>query len=159
MDAVFRALSDPARRRLLDRLNERNGLTLGELCAGMGMTRQSVSQHLDVLEDAQVVATSRRGREKLHHLHAAPINDIADRWIHHYDRPMDHSDDTTFVYTTYINATPERVWQGPTDPAFTERSWRHPRSGGVAYRTDGKRAPPMTWPTTGSGSWCATPSR
>jgi DNA-binding transcriptional ArsR family regulator/uncharacterized protein YndB with AHSA1/START domain len=151
MDAVFRALSDPARRRLLDRLNEHNGLTLGELCVDMGMTRQSVSKHLDVLEEAQLVTSSRRGREKLHYLNAAPINDIADRWIHHYDRsraaaladlktaleatPMDQND-TTFVYTTYINATPERVWQGLTDPAFTERYWRHPAAGGVAYRTD-----------------------
>ena len=86
MDAVFRALGDPARRRLLDRLNEHNGLTLTELCADMGMTRQSVSKHLDVLEAADLVATLRRGREKLHHLNAAPINDIAERWIHHYDR-------------------------------------------------------------------------
>ena len=153
MDAVFRALADPARRRLLDRLNERNGLTLTELSAGMGMTRQSVSKHLDVLEEAGLVATLRRGREKLHYLNAAPINDIADRFIHHYDRaraealadlktaleatPMDHaSSETTFVYTTYIHATPERVWQGLTDPAFTERYWRHPASGGVALRTD-----------------------
>jgi DNA-binding transcriptional ArsR family regulator len=86
MDAVFRALSDPGRRRLLDRLNERNGLTLTELCADMGMTRQSVSKHLDVLETAGLVTTRKRGREKLHYLDAAPITDIADRWIHHYDR-------------------------------------------------------------------------
>ena len=153
MDAVFRALGDPARRRLLDRLNERNGLTLSELSAGMGMTRQSVSKHLAVLEEAGLVATLRRGREKLHYLNAAPISDIADRFIHHYDRaraealadlktaleadPMDHTNaETTFVYTTYIHATPERVWQGLTDPVFTERYWRHPRSGGVAYRSD-----------------------
>ena len=155
-DAVFRALSDPARRRLLDRLNERNGLTLTELCADMGMTRQSVSKHLDVLEEADLVTTLRRGREKLHYLNAAPINDIADRFIHHYDRaraealadlktaleatPMDHkSNETSFVYTTYIHATPERVWQGLTDPTFTERYWRHPKSGGVSYRTDWRK--------------------
>ena len=148
MDAVFRALSDPARRRLLDRLNERNGLTLTQLCADMGMTRQSVSKHLVVLEDAEVVTTRRRGREKLHYLNAAPINDIADRWIHHYDRqraealadlktaleatPMDHTcDQTTFVYTTYINATAERVWHGLTEPSFTQRYW-----GGVSFPTD-----------------------
>jgi len=152
-DAVFRALSDTARRRLLDRLNERNGLTLTELCAGMGMTRQSVSKHLDVLEEADLVTTLRRGREKVHYLNAAPINDIAHRFIHHYDRaraealadlktaleatPTDHkSNETSFVYTTYIHATPERVWQGLTDPTFTERYWRHPKSGGVSYRTD-----------------------
>jgi DNA-binding transcriptional ArsR family regulator len=156
MDAVFRALSDPARRRLLDKLNERNGLTLSELGADMGMTRQSVSKHLDVLEEAGLVTTARRGREKLHFLNAAPINDIADRWIHHYDRaraealtdlktaleatPMEQkSIETTFVYTTYINATAERVWQGLTDPAFTARYWRHPESGGVAYRTDWRK--------------------
>jgi DNA-binding transcriptional ArsR family regulator/uncharacterized protein YndB with AHSA1/START domain len=150
MDAVFRALGDPARRRLLDRLNEHNGMTLTELCEGMAMTRQAVSKHLDVLEAAGLVAPLRRGREKLHYLNAAPINDIAERWIHHYDRaraealsdlktaleatPMD--DQTTFVYTTYINATPERVWQGLTDPAFTTRYWRHPTAGGVSMPTD-----------------------
>jgi DNA-binding transcriptional ArsR family regulator/uncharacterized protein YndB with AHSA1/START domain len=151
MDAVFRALGDPARRRLLDRLNERNGLTLTELCADMGMTRQSVSKHLVVLEEAEVVTTVRRGREKLHYLNAAPINDIADRWIHHYDRqraealadlktaleatPMDQqSEQTSFVYTTYVNTTPERVWQGLTEPAFTERYW-----GGVSFPTDWRK--------------------
>ena len=152
MDAVFRALGEPGRRRLLDRLNERNGLTLTELSAGMGVTRQSVSKHLDVLVAAGLVTTRRRGREKLHYLNAAPINDIAERWIHHYDRaraealsdlktaleatPMDQ---TTFVYTTYIHATPERVWQGLTDPAFTERYWRHPKSGGVSLSSDWKK--------------------
>ena len=152
MDAVFRALSDPARRRLLDRLNERNGLTLTELCADMGMTRQSVSKHLAVLEEADLVTSLRRGREKLHYLNAAPINGIADRWIHHYDRaraealsdlktaleatPMDQ---TTFVYTTYIHASPEQVWQGLTDPTFTKQYWRHPVSGGVSFPTDWKK--------------------
>ncbi len=145
-DAVFRALSDPARRRLLDRLNERSGLTLSELYADMGMTRQSVSKHLDVLEEATLVVTARRGREKLHFLNAAPINDIADRWIHRYHRARAEAladlktaleatamtnDQTTFVYTTYIEATPERVWQGLTDPAFTRRYW-----GGVSFLSD-----------------------
>jgi DNA-binding transcriptional ArsR family regulator/uncharacterized protein YndB with AHSA1/START domain len=152
MDAVFRALGDSARRQLLDRLNAHNGLSLTELCADMDMTRQSVSKHLAVLEAASLVTTLRRGREKLHFLNAAPINDIADRWIHHYDRaraealsdlkmaleatPMDQ---TTFVYTTYINATPEKVWQGLTDPAFTRRYWRHPTAGGVQLETDWKK--------------------
>jgi uncharacterized protein YndB with AHSA1/START domain/DNA-binding transcriptional ArsR family regulator len=154
MDAAFRALADPGRRRLLDRLNERNGQTLTDLCGGMGMTRQSVSKHLDVLEAAELVTTVRRGREKLHYLNAAPINDIAERWIHHYDRaraealldlktaleattPMGTtSNPTTFVYSTYIRATPERVWQGLTDPEFTRRYWRHPTAGGVSMTTD-----------------------
>ncbi len=137
MDAVFKALGDATRRRLLDRLNEHNGLTLTELCEGMGMTRQSVSKHLAVLEAAGLVVPLRRGREKLHHLNAAPFDDIAERWIHHYDRARAEAlsdlttaleatsmdTQTTFLYTTYINATPERVWQGLTDPAFTKRFW------------------------------------
>ena len=150
MDAVFRALSDPARRRLLDRLNERNGLTLTELCADMGMTRQSVSKHLDVLEAADLVTTLRRGREKLHYLNAAPINDIADRWIHHYDRaraealsdlktaleatPMDSS--TRRPSSTPPTSTPRPSGSGrgsPTRPS-PKRYWRHPTSGGVSLR-------------------------
>lgn len=86
MDAVFKALADSSRRRLLDRLNRRNGQSLRELCEGLDMARQSVTKHLAVLEAAAVVTTSWRGREKLHFLNAAPINDIADRWINRYDR-------------------------------------------------------------------------
>src|SRR3954464_14951659 len=86
MDEVFRALADPSRRRLLDSLNERSGQTLRELCAGLDMARQSVSKHLTVLEEAGLVASVRRGREKLHYLNAGPINAIADRWISQYDR-------------------------------------------------------------------------
>jgi DNA-binding transcriptional ArsR family regulator len=87
VDDVFRALSDPSRRRLLDSLNQRNGQTLRELCAGLDMARQSVSKHLAILEDANLVTTVRRGREKFHFLNAAPINDIAERWINRYDQP------------------------------------------------------------------------
>ena len=76
MNDVFRALSDPSRRGLLDRLNARNGQTLRELTAGLGMSRQSVSKHLDVLEAANLVTTVRRGREKLHYLNAEPIEAI-----------------------------------------------------------------------------------
>ena len=81
MDEAFRALADPSRRRLLDSLNERNGQTLRELCSELDMARQSVSKHLAVLEAANLVTTVRRGREKLHYLNAAPINEIAERWI------------------------------------------------------------------------------
>jgi DNA-binding transcriptional ArsR family regulator len=84
-DAVFKALSDRSRRLLLDMLRERNGQTLTELCAGLAMARQSVSKHLAVLEGALVVTTVRRGREKLHYLNPAPINEIAERWISQYD--------------------------------------------------------------------------
>src|SRR5262245_12598401 len=85
MDEVFRALADPSRRRLLDSLNARNGQTLRELCAGLDMARQSVSKHLAVLEAANLVTTVRRGREKLHYLNAAPINEIGERWITRYE--------------------------------------------------------------------------
>src|SRR3954464_2914901 len=85
-DVVFRALADPSRRRLLDSLNARDGQTLRELCAGLDMARQSVSKHLDVLEAAPLVTTVRRGREKLHYLNAAPINELGERWITRYAR-------------------------------------------------------------------------
>ena len=85
-DAVFKALADPSRRQLLDRLNARNGQNLGELCVGLHMARQSVSKHLAILESAGLVTTVRRGREKLHYLNAEPINEIFERWIHPYHR-------------------------------------------------------------------------
>src|SRR6266576_3980533 len=90
MDSIFKALADPHRRQLLDRLRERNGQSLRELCAGLDLARQSVTKHLAVLQDAGLVATSWRGREKLHHLNAAPINDIAERWLSRYQR--DHAE-------------------------------------------------------------------
>jgi DNA-binding transcriptional ArsR family regulator len=85
-DAVFKALADPVRRQLLDRLHARNGQTLGELCEGHDMTRQAVTKHLGVLEAANLVATQRRGREKLHYINPVPIHEIADRWIGKYER-------------------------------------------------------------------------
>jgi len=156
MDEVFRALADPSRRQLLDSLNERSGQTLRELCAGLAMTRQSVSKHLAVLEEAGLVVTVRRGREKLHHLNAAPVNAIADRWISRYDRdrvrvladlktaleatPMDKP---RFVYVTYIATTPERLWQALTEPAFTRRYWD------TTFTTDWTVGSPMTWDNHG----------
>jgi DNA-binding transcriptional ArsR family regulator len=86
MDAVFRALADPVRRELLDSLRERGGQTLGDLCQGREMTRQAVTKHLAVLESANLVATEKRGREKLHYLNPVPIQEIADRWIGKYER-------------------------------------------------------------------------
>ena len=85
-DAVFRALSDPSRRTLLDRLHERDGQTLTELCVDLDMSRQAVTQHLDVLEAAHLVVTSRRGRQKLHSLNPVPLQDIYDRWIRKFER-------------------------------------------------------------------------
>jgi len=87
MDAVFKALADPTRRRLLDRLRARNGQSLGELCEHADMTRQAVTKHLAILEAANLVATQKQGREKLHYLNPVPINEIAERWIGKYERP------------------------------------------------------------------------
>jgi DNA-binding transcriptional ArsR family regulator/uncharacterized protein YndB with AHSA1/START domain len=136
VDEVLRALADPSRRFLLDRLNQRNGQTLRELCADLDMARQSVSKHLAVLEAANLVTTLWRGREKLHFLNPAPISEIAERWIDRYDQPRVHAladlkkvleepavDKPAFVYTTYMNTTPKRLWQALTDPAFTQRYW------------------------------------
>ena len=86
MDDVFRALADPVRRQLLDSLHARNGQTLGELCEGHDMSRQAVTKHLAILEDANLVATEKRGREKLHYLNPVPIHEIAERWIGKYER-------------------------------------------------------------------------
>jgi DNA-binding transcriptional ArsR family regulator/uncharacterized protein YndB with AHSA1/START domain len=152
MDAVFKALADPSRRRMLDSLNARGGQNLTELCAGLDMARQSVSKHLSVLEAANLVTTVRSGREKLHYLNAAPINEIEQRWINQYDRARIHAlgdlklaleenavENKNFVYTTYINAPPELVWKGLTDPAFTSRYW------GLEFATDWKVGSPITW--------------
>src|SRR5215510_13045856 len=86
MDEVFKALADASRRSLLDRLHARNGQTLNELCDGLDMTRQAVTKHLAILEEANLVATLRRGREKLHYLNPAPIHAIAERWLRKYER-------------------------------------------------------------------------
>src|SRR5689334_6794333 len=86
-DAVFRALADASRRRLLDRLHAKNGQTLGELCQGLAMTRQAVAKHLAILEEANLVSTQRQGREKLHFINPVPINEIAERWISKFERP------------------------------------------------------------------------
>ena len=86
MDAVFKALADASRRELLDRLRAENGQSLNDRCARLGMTRQAVSKHLAILEEANLVATVKRGREKLHYLNPAPIHEIGDRWISKYDR-------------------------------------------------------------------------
>ena len=156
MADVFRALADPSRRHLLDRLNARNGQSLRELSEGLDMARQSVSKHLAVLEAATLVTTIRQGREKLHYLNAVPINDIAERWINRYDKdrvgalsdlkraledtPMDKPQ---FVYTTYIRTTPERLWRALTDPVFTRRWWQ------TTFDTDWAVGSPMIWDNHG----------
>ncbi|MBZ5538647.1 MAG: helix-turn-helix domain-containing protein [Acidobacteriia bacterium] len=86
IDKVFKALADPTRRRLLDALRAHKGQTLGVLSKNLDMTRQAVTQHLGRLEDANLVATFRRGREKLHYLNPVPIHEIYKRWIKKYER-------------------------------------------------------------------------
>ena len=138
MDLVFKALADPTRRRLLDALRDRNGQSLGELCAGLEMTRQAVTQHLGVLLAANLISTVRRGREKLHYLNPVPLHEVQERWIDRFERPRLRtlstikqraesamSDRPTYVYTTYIESTPERVWAALTDPEITAGYWGH----------------------------------
>jgi DNA-binding transcriptional ArsR family regulator len=153
---VFKALADPSRRHLLDRLNTRNGQSLRELSEGLDMARQSVSKHLAILEAANLVTTIRSGREKLHYLNAVPINEIAERWINRYDQqrvralsdlkraleetPMEKLE---FVYTTYIRTTAERLWQALTEPAFTRRWWQ------TTFETNWAVGAPMTWDNNG----------
>ena len=86
-DAVFRALADASRRELLDRLHAESGQTLGELCQGMGMTRQAVTKHLAILEEANLVSWQRQGREKRHFINPVPIHAIAERWIRKFEQP------------------------------------------------------------------------
>ena len=157
-DDVFKALADPSRRGLLDSLKVHDGQTLRELSTGLAMVRQSVSKHLGILEDANLITTVRRGREKLHYLNAEPINAIHERWISKYnaeritvladlksaleERAMETN---SFVYTTYIEAPPELVWQGLTDPAFTRRYW------GMEFETDWTPGSPITFVHSKSG--------
>ncbi|WP_193338159.1 ArsR/SmtB family transcription factor [Devosia beringensis] len=84
-DKVFKALADPTRRRLLDLLHERNGQTLSQLCENLAMTRQSATQHLALLEDANLVSTAKRGREKLHFINPVPLHDIYERWVRKFE--------------------------------------------------------------------------
>jgi DNA-binding transcriptional ArsR family regulator len=86
MDAVFKALADASRRKLLDALHENNGQTLSELCVQLDMTRQAVTKHLVILEGANLVTTVWRGREKLHYLNPVPLHEISARWINKYER-------------------------------------------------------------------------
>ncbi|MBB5123094.1 uncharacterized protein YndB with AHSA1/START domain/DNA-binding transcriptional ArsR family regulator [Streptomyces eurocidicus] len=157
MDKVFKALSDATRRRLLDRLHENNGQTLSELCDGLAMSRQAITQHLGLLEAANLVSTTRRGREKLHYLNPVPLHEIQERWIDKFERPRlralsalkrkaEHamSAKPQFVYTTYIEATPDKVWEALTDPGMTAAYWGHsnvsdwqPGSAWEHRRTDG----------------------
>jgi uncharacterized protein YndB with AHSA1/START domain/DNA-binding transcriptional ArsR family regulator len=136
---AFKALADPTRRQLLDRLHERNGQTLGELCGHLAMARQSASQHLRALEAANLISTAWHGREKLHYLNPVPLHEIQERWIDKFEGPrlrvlraVRHAAEEhgmtgkpTYVYVTYIQATPQRVWDALTDADLTARFWGH----------------------------------
>ncbi|MCJ0907138.1 metalloregulator ArsR/SmtB family transcription factor [Rhodococcus sp. ARC_M6] len=135
---VFKALADPTRRFLLDCLRVDNGQTLGELCERVAMTRQSATQHLAVLEAANLVSTVRRGREKLHYLNPVPLEDIRERWIDTFEhsRLNTLSDikrqaeahmttKPTYKYVTYIESSPEAVWQAITDADTSASYWGH----------------------------------
>jgi uncharacterized protein YndB with AHSA1/START domain/DNA-binding transcriptional ArsR family regulator len=138
-DEVFRALADPTRRALLDRLRERNGQTLGELCEPLDMARQSATQHLDVLAAANLVSTVRQGREKLHYLNPVPLWEIQERWIGKFERPRLSAlsaikrraeedimaNRLSYVYVTYIESSPELVWKALTDANLTAQYWGH----------------------------------
>jgi uncharacterized protein YndB with AHSA1/START domain/DNA-binding transcriptional ArsR family regulator len=143
VDLVFKALADPTRRLLLDRLRESNGQTLGELCTRLDMARQSATQHLDILERVGLVTVVRRGRERLHYLNPAPIHEIDERWISEFDKPRLQAISAiknqaeeyamtdgptsvpTYVYVTYIRASAAQVWQALTDADLTARFWGH----------------------------------
>lgn len=161
MDAVFKALADPSRRVLLDRLRQDNGQTLGQLCECLDMARQSVSQHLSVLEAANLVSAVRHGRLKRHYLNPVPLHEVAHRWIQEFEYPRlqalhalkQHAEEAameettkkpSFVYVTYIHSSPEKVWEALTDADLTAAYWGHsnvsdwqPGSRWEHRRTDG----------------------
>ena len=126
MDDVFKALADPTRRKLLDRLYKHDGQSQSDLEKRLAMTRFGVMKHLRVLEEAGLIVTKRRGREKLHFLNAVPIRLIYDRWVSKYAEPLAATlaglkhelEDRTMekVYETYIKTTPGRLWDAITNP-------------------------------------------
>jgi uncharacterized protein YndB with AHSA1/START domain len=130
MDAVFRALADPTRRSLLDELFKEDGQTLSALKARLPMTRFGVMKHLRVLEQAGLVVTRRRGREKLHFLNPVPIRLVHDRWVSKYAEPWAATlsglktrleDTMEKVFEIYIKTTPERLWEAITNPELRSR--------------------------------------
>jgi uncharacterized protein YndB with AHSA1/START domain len=141
MDDVFRALADPTRRSLLDELFKEDGQTLTALEARLPMSRFGVMKHLKVLEEANLVVTKRRGREKLHFLNPVPIRLVHDRWVSKYAEPWAATltglkrtlEDRTMekVFEIYIKTTPERLWEAITDP---EQRARY--NFGVGVRSD-----------------------
>src|SRR3954468_3760897 len=127
MDEVFKALADPTRRELLDELFRQDGQPLSALEQRFSMTRFGVMKHLKQLEEAGLVVTRRRGREKLHYLNPVPIRLVHDRWVSKYAEPwaaglagLKHEleEQMEKVFEIYIRTTPERLWGAITDPAI-----------------------------------------
>src|SRR3954464_2734437 len=141
MDDVFRALADPTRRSLLDELFTEDGQSLSALEQRLPMTRFGVMKHLKVLEEAGLVTTKKRGREKLHFLNPVPIRLVHDRWVSKYGEPWAATltglkrnlEDRTMekVFEIYIKTTPERLWEAITDPEQRAKS-----NFGVVVRSD-----------------------
>src|SRR5438132_9177471 len=131
MDAVFRALADPTRRTLLDELFKHDGQSLSALERQLPMTRFGVMKHLRVLEEAGLVATRKRGREKLHFLNTVPIRLVHDRWVSKYAEPWaaglsdlkQRLERQTMekVFEIYIKTTPQRLWEALTDPELRSK--------------------------------------
>ena len=152
MDGVFKALADASRRELLDRLRGTNGQTVSELCARLDISRQAVSKHLDILEEANLVVTIWQGREKLHYLNPVPIHEISERWINKFDRPHMQKlgqlkqaleakmTKPEFVYAIYIASTPEKVFAALTDSKATSQFWF-----GNEVKSDWKAGSPLTF--------------
>src|SRR5918998_5141120 len=149
MDAVFKALADPSRRKLLDKLFKRDGQTLNALTRRVAMTRFGVMKHLRVLEDARLIVTRRQGREKLHFLNPVPIRLIHDRWITKYTAEWaammsglktDLEEGTMEkVFEIYIKTTPERLWE-----AITNEELRRKYNFGVGVSSDWTNGSPYT---------------
>lgn len=135
---IFKALSDPNRRKLLDLLYQADGRTLNELCEHLDMTRFGVMKHLNILEQAGLITTTKVGREKFHYLNAVPIREIYERWVSKYTEPWISgltslkqslegesamSSKPKHIHRIVIKATPEQVWQALTDPSLTTKFW------------------------------------
>jgi uncharacterized protein YndB with AHSA1/START domain/DNA-binding transcriptional ArsR family regulator len=147
MARIFKALADPTRRRLLDRLRTDNGQALGTLCRDLAMTRQGITQHLALLEAAGLITAVRSGREKLHYLNPVPLHEIYERWIAKFERPDVEAlsslkrqleqethpmEKPKLVYVTYIATTLQQLWEALTDPELTARYWGHRNVSGWA---------------------------
>jgi DNA-binding transcriptional ArsR family regulator/uncharacterized protein YndB with AHSA1/START domain len=156
MDEVFRAINDPSRRRLLDALYERDGQTLGELCAHIPeMTRYGVMNHLRILEEAELVTTHKQGRKKFHYLNPVPIKLVHDRWISRYagprvgaiadikarvERGEETMDKPVHIYKSFIRGSAEDVWDAITNPEKTVQYFY-----GTAVESDWEVGSPMNY--------------